>query len=93
LTAHFSFGMIVALLTIPAFAIVFVGLLSGKMAVAAICIGLAVVYLIVLALVQSACNPSFRWLYSSMRAGARARRVPPKKYSAARCPEAYFDWA
>jgi hypothetical protein len=73
LTAHFSFGMITALLTIPAFAMVFVGLLSGKMAAVVVCIALAVVYLILLALVQSALQSIFQvalFLY------ARGGRVP-----------------
>ena len=60
LTGKFSFGMIFLLLTIPAFALVFVGLLSGEMAVAVVCIGLAVVYLIVMTLVQSALQSIFQ---------------------------------
>jgi hypothetical protein len=73
LTSNFSFGMIFLVLTIPAVAIVFVGLASGSMTIMAACVALAVVYLIVLALVQSALQSIFQ---AALFLYARGGRVP-----------------
>lgn len=71
--SNFSFGSLFFLLALPAFALIILGFyLGGAMAVAA-CIGLAVIYLIVLALVQSALQAIFR---TALYLYARDGRVP-----------------
>jgi hypothetical protein len=73
LAGNFSFGLIFLLLTLPALAIVLVGIVSGSMAAVVICIGLAAVYLVGVTLVQSALHSIFQvalYLY------ARSGRVP-----------------
>src|SRR6266487_4947954 len=57
---NFSFGLLFFLLGIPAYALIALGIFSGSWAAAILCIGLAVVYLIVLALVQSALQAIFQ---------------------------------
>ena len=60
LVSNFSFGMIFFLLAIPAFGLILLGFyLTGAVAMIA-CMGLAAVYLIVLALVQSALQAIFQ---------------------------------
>ncbi len=60
LVGNFSFGLIFFLLGIPAFALVLLGIFSGSVAATVACIGLAVIYLILLALVQSALQAIFQ---------------------------------
>jgi hypothetical protein len=57
---NFGFGMISLLLAIPAFLVIGLGVFSGSVALMAACIGLAVIYLIVLGLVQSALQSIFQ---------------------------------
>ena len=57
---NFSFGLLFFLLTIPAIALVVVGAFSGNVAVIAACVVLTVLYLIALALVQSALQSIFQ---------------------------------
>ncbi len=73
LAGNFSFGLLFFLLGIPAYALIVLGIISGSGVTAVFCIGLAVVYLIVLALVQSALQSIFQaavYLY------ARQGQVP-----------------
>jgi hypothetical protein len=60
LVGNFSFGLLFFLLGIPAYGLIVLGIVSGSGAVALVCIGLAVGYLIVLALVQSALQAIFQ---------------------------------
>lgn len=60
LVGNFSFGLIFFLLGIPAFIVIVLGLLSGSVATMAVCVGVAVIYLIALALVQSALQSIFQ---------------------------------
>ena len=60
LAGNFSFGLLFFLLGIPAYALVVLGIVSGNGVAVALCIGLAVVYVIVLALVQSALQSIFQ---------------------------------
>jgi hypothetical protein len=73
LTGNFSFGLLFLCLGLPAYALIVLGIISGTWTVAALCIALAVIYLIGLALVQSALQSIFQaavYLY------ARHGRVP-----------------
>ena len=60
LTSNFSFGMIFFLLSIPGIALIFLGIFAGSATVLIICAGLAVAYLIVLGLIQSALHSIFQ---------------------------------
>ena len=60
LVGNFSFGLLFFLFGIPAYGLILLGIFSGSGATALICIGFAVVYLIVLALVQSALQAIFQ---------------------------------
>ena len=60
LVSSFSFGMIFFLLGIPAFLLIVLGAFAHSLMVLAGCIALAVVYLIVLALIQSALQSIFQ---------------------------------
>ncbi len=60
LLSNFSFGMIFFLLAIPAFGVIFLGLFAGSKVILITCAVSAVVYLIVLALVQSALQAIFQ---------------------------------
>ena len=60
LVGNFSFGLLFFLLGIPAYALIVLGIFSGGGATAILCIGLAVAYLIALALVQSALQAVFQ---------------------------------
>jgi len=60
LVGNFSFGLIFFLLGIPAFVVIVLGILSGNFAAAALCITFAVLYLILMALVQSALQAIFQ---------------------------------
>ena len=73
LAGNFSFGLLFFLLGIPAFALVFLGFLSGSAAIIFLCAGLAAVYLILLALVQSALQAIFQ---AAMYLYARNGQVP-----------------
>lgn len=73
LAGNFSFGLLFFVLGVPAYALVVLGIISGNGVTAAFCIGLAVIYLILLALVQSALQSIFQaavYLY------ARQGQVP-----------------
>jgi hypothetical protein len=56
----FSFGLVSGLLTLPVFALIIGAILLGNISVLMVSIGLAVVYLIVLTLVQSALQSIFQ---------------------------------
>jgi Family of unknown function (DUF6159) len=71
--SNFSFGMIFFLLAIPAFVLFMLGVFAGSGVVLALCAGLAVIYLIVLALVQSALQAIFQ---TALYLYARDGRVP-----------------
>ena len=74
LVSNFSFGMIFFLLAIPAFALFILGASAGNTAVLIGCAVLAVIYLIVLALVQSALQAIFQ---TALYLYARDGQVPP----------------
>jgi hypothetical protein len=56
----FGFGLIFFLLAIPAIAVIVLSVFSGNVALMAACIGLGVIYLVVLGLVQSALQSIFQ---------------------------------
>jgi tryptophan-rich sensory protein len=60
LISNFSFGMIFFLLSIPAVGLVVLGALAHNVMILAACIALAVIYFIVLALIQSALQSIFQ---------------------------------
>ncbi|MHC4568741.1 MAG: DUF6159 family protein, partial [Planctomycetota bacterium] len=60
LIGNFSFGLIFFLLSIPAFILAALGVFSGGAVALATCIILAVIYLIVIALIQSALQAIFQ---------------------------------
>lgn len=60
LIGNFSFGFIFFLLSIPAFVLIALGFLAGSAMVIVTCICLAVVYVIILALIQSALQAIFQ---------------------------------
>ena len=60
LVGNFSFGLIFFLLAIPAIVLIVLGFFTGSVAGIALCIAIAVVYLIVLGLVQSALQTIFQ---------------------------------
>ncbi|HKW30911.1 MAG TPA: DUF6159 family protein [Verrucomicrobiae bacterium] len=74
LVSNFSFGMIFFLLAIPAIGLIILGAAAGSTSVLLLCVGLAVVYLIVLALVQSALQAIFQ---TALYLYARDGQVPP----------------
>jgi Family of unknown function (DUF6159) len=74
LVSNFSFGMIFFLLAIPAIGLIILGVAAGSSAVLILCAGLAVIYLIVLALVQSALQAIFQ---TALYLYARDGQVPP----------------
>jgi len=57
---NFSFGLIFLLLSIPAIVLIVVGIFSGSLAAIAACVGLAVIYFVILALIQSALQSIFQ---------------------------------
>ncbi len=73
LAGTFSFGLLFFLLGIPALALAFLGFFSANTAIAFLCVGLAVAYLIALALVQSALQAIFQ---SAVYLYARNGQVP-----------------
>jgi hypothetical protein len=73
LTSNFSFGLIFFLLAIPAFGLIFLGVFAGVSATMIVCVGLGVLYLIVLALVQSALQAIFQ---TALYLYARDGQVP-----------------
>ena len=73
LVSNFSFGMIFFLLGIPAFALILLGVFAGSMTALVACITLAVLYLIVLALIQSALQSIFQ---AALYLYARDGQVP-----------------
>jgi hypothetical protein len=60
LVGNFSFGILFFLLSIPAFGLIVFGIFAGNLGVLGVCVGLAVMYLIVLGLVQSALQAIFQ---------------------------------
>jgi hypothetical protein len=73
LVGNFSFGLIFILLNIPAFILIVLGITSGSGATIITCIILAVIYILVIALIQSALQAIFQtavYLY------ARGGEVP-----------------
>ncbi len=73
LVGNFSFGMIFFLLGIPAVLLIVAGALAHSVIVLALCIAVAAVYLIVLALIQSALQSIFQ---AALYLYARDGRVP-----------------
>lgn len=73
LISNFSFGAIFSLLSLPAIGLIILGVYAGSAAVLALCIALAVVYLIVLSLVHSALQAIFQ---TALYIYARDGRVP-----------------
>ncbi len=74
LVGNFSFGMIFFLLAIPAIGLIILGAAAGSATALIVCVGLAVIYLIVLALVQSALQAIFQ---TALYLYARDGQVPP----------------
>jgi hypothetical protein len=71
---NFSFGLVFFLLSIPAFVVIFLGILTGSPAAIIACVGLGVLYIVLLALIQSALQAIFQaavYLY------ARDGQTPP----------------
>jgi uncharacterized protein DUF6159 len=60
LVSNFSFGLVFFFLGIPAYALIILGFFLGSTIALFACIGLAVVYLIVLALIQSTLQAIFQ---------------------------------
>lgn len=73
LVSHFSFGLIFGLLMLPAVGIMFLGIASGSTAGAMSFIFVAIIYVIILALVQSALQTIFQ---TALYVYARKRWVP-----------------
>jgi len=73
LAGNFGLGLISFLLAIPAIGLILLGVFSGNILAMATCIAVAVVYLIVLALVQSALQAIFQ---SALYLYARDGQVP-----------------
>jgi Family of unknown function (DUF6159) len=73
LVSNFSFGMIFFLLAIPAFGLIILGVFLGSAVALMACVGLAALYLIVLALVQSALQSIFQ---AALYLYARDGQVP-----------------
>ena len=67
---NFSFGLVFFLLSIPAFVVIFLGILTASPAAIIACVGLGVLYIVLLALIQSALQAAV-YLY------ARDGRTPP----------------
>ena len=71
---NFSFGLVFFLLSIPAFVVIFLVVLTASPAAIIPCVGLGVLYIVLLALIQSALQAIFQaavYLY------ARDGRTPP----------------
>lgn len=73
LTSNFSFGLIFFVLSIPAFALIFLGFFLGGAVVGLVCVGLAAIYLLVLGLIQSALQAIFQ---TALYLYARDGQVP-----------------
>jgi Family of unknown function (DUF6159) len=73
LVSSFSFGTIFFLMALPAFALVVLGAFAGSAPILVVCIGLAVVYWIALALIQSALQSIFQ---AALYLYARDGKVP-----------------
>ncbi len=75
LAGNFSFGLIFTLLGIPAYGIFALGFFSGNLLVLALCVAGGILYLIILALVQSALQSIFQaavYLHARIPGGATA---------------------
>jgi hypothetical protein len=73
LVSSFSFGMLFLVLAIPAFGLIVLGFLSGHGAVLIACVAVAVIYLLMLALIQSALQSIFQ---TALYLYARDGKVP-----------------
>jgi hypothetical protein len=74
LVGNFSFGLIFFLLSIPAFPLMVLGVSAGSGIVMMMCIGLAVIYMVAIALIQSTLQAIFQAaVYSYVRNG----QAPP----------------
>ncbi len=73
LVSNFSFGTIFAILAIPAFGLIILGVYLGSAPILFTCVGIAVIYLIALALVQSALQSIFQ---TALYLYARDGQVP-----------------
>jgi Family of unknown function (DUF6159) len=73
LISNFSFGMIFFLLSIPAIGLIVLGVLAGSAPALFACIGLGAIYLILLALIQSALQSIFQ---TALYLYARNGQVP-----------------
>ena len=60
LIGHFSFGFVFFVLSLPAFVIIVLGILTANAAVIMLCIGGAVLYLILIALIEAALQSIFQ---------------------------------
>ncbi len=68
LVGNFSFGLVFFLLNIPAILLIVLGVFTGSGTAAVVCIGIAVIYLILTALIQSTLQAIFQtlvYLYAS----------------------------
>jgi hypothetical protein len=73
LVSNFSFGTIFTLLALPAIGLIFLGAYLGSAPILFLCIGVAVIYFIALALVQSALQAIFQ---TALYLYARDGQVP-----------------
>jgi hypothetical protein len=73
LISNFSFGLIFFVLALPAFALVSLGFFLGGMVAGFVCVGLAAIYLLTLALIQSALQAIFQ---TALYLYARDGQVP-----------------
>jgi hypothetical protein len=60
MVGNFSFGLIFLLLNIPAFILIILGIMSQTIAIMVLCIAIGVIYLLVVALIQSALQAIFQ---------------------------------
>jgi hypothetical protein len=72
-TSSFSFGILFMLLAVPAFGLIVLGFFLGNATALIACIGVAVIYLLALALVQSALQSIFQ---TALYLYARDGQVP-----------------
>jgi hypothetical protein len=72
-TSSFSFGILFMLLAVPAFGLIVLGFFLGNATILIACIGVAVIYLLALALVQSALQSIFQ---TALYLYARDGQVP-----------------
>jgi hypothetical protein len=73
LIGNFSFGLVFFVLSLPAFALIFLGFFLGGMVIGLVCVGVAVIYLLTIALIQSALQAIFQ---TALYLYARDGQVP-----------------